>query len=201
MSRTGIKHHQSLGVVTCSELLKSYSHHVACTDPHLFWYVVKTANFPAIVAQRRSMSVYISDMKGPSAHNHLKNARDWNQRSRTCVSITKLDAVKLHCLSDWCPSLLQSTGLVLICHVQRNPRGNFLCYYVLIIVILGQIALLRFLKSSNMQTWWLIQVLRLIIGVKVVQIAPFRHRSGNNESKFAKLPIWDVTHQVMTYIQ
>lgn len=92
---TGIKQNQSLSIVTCSvcmflrvytEVLKSYSHHVAWSDPHLVWYMVKTANFPAIVAQRCSISICISDMKRSSAHNHLKNFCEWHQRSWTHIS-------------------------------------------------------------------------------------------------------------------
>lgn len=90
----------------------------------------------------------------------------------------------------------------LICHVQRNNRSNFLCHYVFIIVILRQITFSQFSESENAQPCWLIQVLlQLITGVRVLQIAPFQHRSNKNEVECtaANTEMWDPLCQLMSY--
>lgn len=87
---------------------------------------------------------------------------------------------------------------VFICDVQRNNRSNFPCYYVFIIVILWQITFSQFSESQS----WLIQVLlQLIIGIRVLQIAPFQHSSNKNEVEFGVVntATSDLMCQLMSY--
>lgn len=111
------KQHQNPSIVNClvrmlsirayTELLKILftSNHTAWSGPRLVWYMVKTANFPAVVARQCSIPIWVADMERPSAHNHLKNSCDWDQGSQTWVSITKPSPVKHKILSPWLMSV------------------------------------------------------------------------------------------------
>lgn len=139
----------------------------------------------------------ISDTERPSANNHLKNFCDWDQRSCMSASITKPGPVKQSALLLLIGVRLCRCRLfVLIRHVWRNTRSNFLCHYIFIIVILWQIAFLQFSKS-----WpcWLIQfLLQLIIGV--VQIALCQHSSNRNQGEFASRQQWNGRSHVSIHV-
>lgn len=79
----------------------------------------------------------ISDMERPSAHNHQENFSDWDQRSQTCVSITKPSPVKqVYCPPDWCLSPLQWTLSIHVPHMDKHkiqfslPLCFHYCYFV-----------------------------------------------------------------------
>ena len=200
------KQHQSCSIVNCSvcaasirvhtELLKILftPNHTAWSGPHLVWYMVKIANFPAVVASRFSIPICVGDMERPFnaqpseellwLRSEVTNARLRNRTEPRKAGYTvPLIGV---CL---CRGRLS----VFICHVQRNNRSNFLCHYVFIIVILWQITFSQFSESQNAQSCWLIQgLLQLIIGVKILQIAPFQHRSSKIWSRMCVCQYWNM---------
>lgn len=87
-----------------------------------------------------------------------------------------------------------------ICCLQRNNRSNFLCYYVFIIVILWQIIVSWFSGSQNAQPCWSIRVLlQLITRVRVLQVAPFQHRSSKKWTATVNTGMWDLIRQLLSY--
>lgn len=169
--RTGKKEDQSHSTVICSvhmvsirvyiELLKSYSHLIM----QLGVALISSDTFLRLQTCRVE-SQSISSMKRPSAHSHLRNFCDWDQRVTNMLLHNQARPCKAGILSAWMVSVSAATRAIDLPCPKKHKK---------------QFSLLLFCARLPFYSF-LIQF-QLIIALRILQIALFHNSSSEKRRR------------------